>query len=250
VARQTINEIAELTDAVEKCLRLTYGEMIFVWRGEWGEADRLLDMLIEQVDRYSIASYRGIAMALKGELLVKTGRPEEGCRRLRAADSMLKATRNTALDTTFAAALAEGLAATGSSDEALVTLEAAIELAYRRGGTWDLPDLLRMKGMLLALRSPGDDGAVNDALSAAIELARRQGALAWELRATTALARERLRRGGTAHDLRDLSAVYAKFTEGLQTPDLQAARNLLDRDGRNRKRGSRTSPGARLVVRR
>jgi predicted ATPase/DNA-binding winged helix-turn-helix (wHTH) protein len=228
VARQTIDEIAELTDAVEKCLRLTYSEMIFVWRGEWGEADRSLDMLTEQIERYSIASYRGIAMALKGELLVKTGRPQEGCARLRIADSTLKAARNTALDTTFAAALAEGLAATGSLDEAVVTIEAAIHIAERRGGTWDLPDLLRLKGVLLGSRSSKDSQAVDDTLSSAIELARHHGALAWELRATTALARERLRRGGGADELRELAVVYAKFTDGMQTPDLQIARKLLE----------------------
>jgi predicted ATPase len=167
-------------------------------------------------------------MALKGELLVKTGRPQEGCARLRVADSTLKAARNTALDTTFAAALAEGLAATGSLDEAVVTIEAAIHIAERRGGTWDLPDLLRLKGVLLASRSSKDSQAVDDTLSSAIELARRHGALAWELRATTALARERLRRGGGADELRELAVVYAKFTDGMQTPDLQVARKLLE----------------------
>jgi predicted ATPase len=70
---------------------------------------------------------------------------------------------------------------------------------------------------------------VHKTLSAAIEVARRQGALAWELRATTALARERLKRGRAADVLGDLSAVYARFTEGMETPDLRAARSLLER---------------------
>jgi predicted ATPase/DNA-binding winged helix-turn-helix (wHTH) protein len=228
VARQTIDEITESTDAVEKCLRLTYGEIVFVWRGEWGEAARLVDMLTEHVERYSIASYRGVAMALSGELLVKTGRPKEGCSRLRIADSTLKAARNAANDTAFAGALAEGLAATGSLDEALVTVQAAIELAYRRGGTWDLPELLRLKGALLASRSSTDPRAVDDMLSSAIDLARRQGAFGWELRAATTLAHERLRRGGRANEFGELAAVYARFTEGMDTPDLQAATRLLD----------------------
>jgi predicted ATPase len=228
VARQTIDEIPELTDAIEKCVRLTYSETIFVWRGEWSEAASLVDMLSALVDRYSIASYRGLAMALSGELLVKTGRPQEGCSQLRIATSTLKAAHNTAHDSTFAAALAEGLGATGSFDEALVTIEAAIELAHRRGGTWDLPELMRLKGALLASRPSTDPQAVDDTLSSAIDLARRQGALAWELRAATTLARQRLRRGGGADELRELSAVYAKFTEGMETPDLQAARRLLE----------------------
>src|SRR5260221_14300901 len=66
--------------------------------------------------------------------------------------------------------------------------------------------------VLLASRPPTDDRAVYEALSEAIEVARRQGAVALELRATMALARERLGRGGAASDLRNLSAVCAKFS--------------------------------------
>ena len=133
--------------------------------------------------------------------------------------------------TYFASALAEGLAACGSLEEAIGAAEWAIGEARRRGGTWDLPDLLRIEGVLLASRSPVDEGAIDAAFSAAIEVARRQGALSLELRATTALARERLRRGGSADDVRVLSAVYARFTEGFETPDLQAARELVERYG-------------------
>jgi predicted ATPase len=74
-----------------------------------------------------------------------------------------------------------------------------------------------------------DARVVDEALLSAIELAQRQGALALELRATTALARERLRRGGSDDVLGDLSTIYARFTEGMETADLQAARGLLER---------------------
>jgi predicted ATPase len=229
MARQVIGEESSMIHPVDKCVALLLCEPIFVWRGEWGEAERLLDIMAEHVERYSLASHRGVEMALRGELLVKTGRPQEGCGLLKTADSKLKAARNASHATYVASALAEGLGATGSLDEALVTVEWALEEANRRGGTWDLPELLRVKGVLLASRSPTDARAVDETLSSAIELARRQGAVALELRATTALTRERLRRGGSADVWGDLSAVYAKFTEGLETPDLQAARSLLER---------------------
>jgi predicted ATPase len=95
------------------------------------------------------------------------------------------------------------------------------------GMSVEVPELLLLKGVLQASRSPMDARAVDEALLSAIELAQRQGALALELRASTALARERLRRGGTADVLGELSALYARFTEGMETADLQAARSLL-----------------------
>ncbi|HEV3194089.1 MAG TPA: winged helix-turn-helix domain-containing protein [Polyangiaceae bacterium] len=228
-AHAIVNGVSAQRHPFEKSSALILCEAIFVWCGEWAEAERLLDTLFELVERYSLGSQRGAATALRGELLVRSGRPEEGCTLLRTAASMQKAQQNASFVSVYACALAEGLAATGSLEEALGTVEGAIVEAEERGGAFNLPELLRVKGEILALRSPAEERAVAEALLAAIELARRQGALAWELRATASLARERLTRGGSADVLSDLSAVYARFTEGMETPDLQEARSLLQR---------------------
>jgi predicted ATPase/DNA-binding winged helix-turn-helix (wHTH) protein len=208
-ARDVLDGVAALRHPFEKSSALITCEAIFVWCGEWADAERLLEMLAELVERHSLGSQRGAATALRGEFLVKTGRPQEGCALLQTAAAMQKAERNASFVTVYAGALAEGLAAAGALEEALGTIERAIVDAERRGGTFDLPELLRVKGTLLARRSPADERCVDETLAGAIELARRQGALAWELRATTALARERRGRRGAAADLRDLSAVCA-----------------------------------------
>jgi predicted ATPase/DNA-binding winged helix-turn-helix (wHTH) protein len=228
-ARTVVDGVVELKHPFEKSSALILSEAIFVWCGEWADAERLIDTLFALVERHSLGSQRGAATALKGELLVKTGRPQQGCDLLRTAASMQKTERNASFATVYAGALAEGLAAMGLLDEGLATVEGAIVEAEGRGGTFDMPELLRIKGVLLGSRSPSDDRAVEVALSAAIELARRQGALAWELRATTALTRETLKRGEPQDALQDLSVIYAKFTEGMGTPDLTEARGLLER---------------------
>ncbi len=189
-------------------------------------------------------------MALRGALFVKTGRPQEGCTLLKMADSKLKAARNASHGEFVAAVLAEGLVATGSAGEALVTIEWAIEESQRQGGTRALPELLHLKAVVLSSRSSTNAREVNATLSSAIEVARRQGALGWELRATTALAREISRRGGTADVLGDLSAVYAKFTEGMETPDLREARSLLDGSLTAKARRSVAGPRSAKPVRR
>ena len=61
----------------------------------------------------------------------------------------------------------------------------------------------------------------------AAEVARAQGARAFELRAAMSLARFSRARG-TPEDARAMLApVYESFTEGFETPDLQAANALL-----------------------
>jgi adenylate cyclase len=61
----------------------------------------------------------------------------------------------------------------------------------------------------------------------AIDVARRQGAKALELRATMSLARLWQRQGkcGEAHQM--LSPLYHRFTEGRDTKDLRDAETLL-----------------------
>ena len=62
----------------------------------------------------------------------------------------------------------------------------------------------------------------------ATEVARRQSAKSWELRAATSLARHWQQQGKQkeAHEL--LAEIYGWFTEGLDTKDLQEAKALIE----------------------
>src|ERR1700755_877032 len=72
IARGAIRESAEVSDPVLFAIKLVYAEAVFVWCGEWEEADRLLHTLAAHVERYSLGLYRYVTMALRGEYLVKT----------------------------------------------------------------------------------------------------------------------------------------------------------------------------------
>ena len=76
-----------------------------------------------------------------------------------------------------------------------------------------------------------DGNAVEEAealFGQSLEIARRQEAKTFELRAATSLARLWQRQGkrAAAHAL--LAPLYAWFTEGFATRDLQAAKALLE----------------------
>ena len=62
----------------------------------------------------------------------------------------------------------------------------------------------------------------------AIDWARRQGALSWELRAATSLARLWRNQGRSKEARELLASVYHRFTEGFRTVDVNAAKVLLD----------------------
>jgi predicted ATPase len=73
--------------------------------------------------------------------------------------------------------------------------------------------------------------AAEDHFRQALDWARRQGALSWELRAATSLARLLRNRGRSVDAIACLQPVYDRFTEGFGTADLIAAKLLLDELG-------------------
>jgi predicted ATPase len=84
---------------------------------------------------------------------------------------------------------------------------------------------VRLRGELFRDRDPSNAEAL---FREALEVARRQQAKLWELRAAVSLARLR-RDQGRCDEARDLLApVYGWFTEGFNTVDLKEARGLLD----------------------
>ena len=87
-------------------------------------------------------------------------------------------------------------------------------------------ELHRLKGEL-ALGEGQDPATAEDHFRRSIEIARVQQSKAFELRSATSLARlyRDQNRGSEAHEM--LSELTAKFTQGFETPDLQAANALL-----------------------
>src|SRR5262249_53779508 len=88
-------------------------------------------------------------------------------------------------------------------------------------------ELHRLEGELL--RVSGDAAAAEASFQKALSVAREQGARALELRTSTSLGRLLAEQGRTAEALPPLTDVYQTYTEGFDTPDLQEARELLDR---------------------
>jgi predicted ATPase len=87
-------------------------------------------------------------------------------------------------------------------------------------------ELERQRGRLL-LRQ-GHPEAAEELYRKALSVAREQEAKLWELRAAASLARL-LRDQGRCVVARDLLApIYGWLTEGFATPDLKAAKMLLD----------------------
>jgi predicted ATPase len=127
----------------------------------------------------------------------------------------------------FLGELAAVLGSAGRIDEGLIEIDAALDYAETSESLWCMPEVLRIKGALLARRSGAEADAAEAWFMRSCDLAHRQGALSWELRGATSLARFWCDRGRSVEARALLGGVYQRFTEGFDAADLQAAQGLL-----------------------
>ena len=123
------------------------------------------------------------------------------------------------------ALLAQAFGLQGQPQKGLATAERALEIALENDELYYQAELLRVRGELLLMEGASEDAAAS--FQKAIDVARTQQAKAWELRATTSLARLWRDEGRESDARRALQEIYSWFEEGFDTPDLAEVKELL-----------------------
>jgi predicted ATPase len=168
----------------------------------------------------------------QGEILVRRGELERGLPLLRNAVGELGGEGFDQYRTALLGALAQGEAAAGETAPAIAAIDEALAWSERTGEGWCVAELRRTKGELLLLDGTKDAArSAEGHFRASIGTAQAQGALSWELRAATSLARLLRDQGRSADAIACLQPIYDRFTEGFGTADLMAAKRLLDELG-------------------
>ena len=124
-------------------------------------------------------------------------------------------------------ALAGAEAQTGDVDCALAILDEALAMCERIGHRAFEAELHRVRGEMLLKRNPAGPAPAEEALHAAIAIAKRQGTRSFELRAALSLAKlyQSTRRPAEAHAV--LAPALAGFAATPDMPEIGEARGLL-----------------------
>ena len=122
---------------------------------------------------------------------------------------------------------ADAQLAIGKSEAALASSAAGLKVVEKMGGAPLEAELHRLRGEAL-LAGAGTLSEAETAIEKGIDVARRQNAKSWELRAAMSLARLRRQQGRPQEAVALLAPILGWFTEGLDTADLKEARTLLD----------------------
>jgi predicted ATPase len=227
-ARTTLEEARATDHALSLCTVLAHAACpTALYAGDLAAADQWVTMLMEQSAKLPLTLWDRLGRCLKGALLLARG-DVAGLMMLRTALDQLRQAGFGYYDAAFLGTLAQGMAKAGQTVEASAAIDQAIERCEQGEGRWCFPELLRIKGEVLRLGgTPVAIKAAEDHFLQALEWARRQDVLSWELRAATSLAELWLEHGSVADAEQLLSSVYNKFGEGFETSDLRTARGLL-----------------------
>jgi tetratricopeptide (TPR) repeat protein len=200
---------------------------VHLWIGDLANAGKLIDRFISCAETYSLGPYIAVGRGLKGELAIRQGDAKSGVEGVQACLEKLHAARYELLTTAFKIAIVRGLAAMGRFDEGLALTDETIGLVDANGDAAFTPELLRLKGSLLLSKPQPRVADVQSCLAQSLELSRRQGARAWELRTATDLASLLASQGRRENARAILRPVFDQFVEGFDTADLMSAGRLL-----------------------
>ena len=217
----------ELAHPYSRALALAYAAMLYQFRREGHMVRDSAEPAMTLCDEQGFAYYLSWATIMQGWALAALGQCEAGMARMHDGLAAMRATGAALRQPYYLALLAEACRETGRVEAGLTLLAEALAGANRTGEHWWLAELHRMKGELL-LHSSGEDVEAEQCFHQALAIAGRQRAKSLQLRASVSLAQLWQRQGKRDEARQALSEVYAWFTEGFDTADLQEAKALLE----------------------
>jgi predicted ATPase len=191
-------------------------------------AEELMRLSHEKVPGWS-----GTGTRFWGKALAMLGQVQEGMAQMREGMAVDQSMDVRCYLSGTLRSLAEAQAKAGQPGEGLTTLAEALAFVEETDERHWEAELYRLKGELLLMQGDeaGAEASFHQAESCfqhAVEVARRQQAKSWELRATASLCRLWQEQGRMGEARQMLAAIYGWFTEGFDTPDLKEAEALLE----------------------
>ena len=179
--------------------------------------------------RHTLRRWNLAGRFFEGVLRVKRGEIGTGLELLRTAFSRIPQNAFILVHTLFLAEIADALGRDAKAAEGLSIIDEALARSERNEERWCVAELLRIKGeLMLRQGAPQAATAAEEHFLRSLDWARRQGALSWELRTATSLARLQQDQGRAAEARSLLQSVYDRFSEGFETADLKTAKAHLD----------------------
>src|ERR1700754_4993835 len=209
------------------CRTLAMVFPVFLASGNAELSAQCVAQIADLASAYSLIPYRALATGQRGQLLLFQGTIEDAIPLLRKALKELHDQRYEMLNVDFFCELSAGLMTTGGHEEALALIVNQLDVQQRAGKFLHMPNLLRMKGLALASRSIEDHAEAERSFLSSIDLAKRQSATLFELKAATDLAELLLKQRRVREAYKHLSAALGRMPAGTVSPTHKRALQTL-----------------------
>lgn len=193
-------------------------------------ARRFVGMLVDESARDGIEFWQVWGQCFAGVLMIREGDLSNGIKSLGEALGRLRNISYGVYYIVFLAEYAAALAEVGEFDRASSCLEEALTRSEQNEEGWFAPELWRLAGRFAALRGGTDAGGeAEQRLATALNIAREQEALFWEIKAAVSLARLWQRQDRVQEAEALLAPLVSRFAGSLDQPLLREAAELSDR---------------------
>jgi tetratricopeptide (TPR) repeat protein len=177
-------------------------------------------------DEHGFRDSLAIGNIMRGWCLCALGQAAEGIPLLIQGLTVCRAGGRSSMIPFFLTVLADAYGMAAQPQEGLGQLAEAAKLLETTHERWADAEMRRLRGTILL--SMHEHAAAENSYHRALEVAQRQSAKFWELRAAVDLARLWRDQGKRAEARDLLSPIYSWFTGGFDTLDLRRAKVLLD----------------------
>jgi predicted ATPase len=222
-------ELAQgLSDPFSVGFAMLFVTLMHQCRRETSTVQKTAESLTALAAEYGFRQILAFAPVMRGWATAAEGHKEDGIAQIQEG---LAATRALGLQVRLPrdlSLLAERYIDMHRLDDALAALTEALATAEERENRNYEPETHRLKGELLLKQNDSNAVEAESCFGSAIEIACKQSAKSWELRATTSLARLLARTGRPDEARSMLAGIYNWFTEGFDTADLKDAKALLE----------------------
>jgi class 3 adenylate cyclase/predicted ATPase len=192
------------------------------------ELEARTTFLAEFAEKHGMNIYHSEARIWKAWLGVTLERDRRAFIAMRECVDRRLAMGTLFLQTYFFWLIGEAALSLGLTEEALAAAREGLARASTTGEFLCFAELNRLMARCRLAIDVGDEACAESDLRAALADARARSARLWELRAGMDLARLRMECGRREEARELLLPIYDRFTEGSDTPDLGAAKALLD----------------------
>lgn len=263
-AQSALSLAQEVTHPYSVAFALTRIATLHFARGEVQASQEHVEALIALATEQEFPDVLALETARQGAGLVEQGEVEAGMAQLQHGVAGMQALGQEIGRPYFLACLAKAYAKQGQTEGGRQVMAEALAVVDKIGERYYEAELYVVKGELTLQKQSGVRGPASEVTNIpesrvktrpgsldtksqildpkvqgeatacflkAINIARKQQAKLWELRATTSLARLWQQQGKQRQAHKMLSAIYNWFTEGFDTKDLQEAKALLDELG-------------------